>query len=252
MPVREFHFIAAMSAQPCDPKSGVLAPEPGYDDLATLSLAALARRCAAEQDHSRSHNERARLELFRRAIQQGDELAWELIYQQWKRLLIHWLLQHPAAGLALEYESPESYVTIALSKFWQATAGSQRFKQGFSTLSGALAYLRSCLNSVVLDAVRQAHAHHCEVGEETMADGATNWQPAEWDEDLWQCIERALPDRRERALVYLRYVLGYRPCEIVATHPQEFPKVEKVYRMERNILQRLSRHPALARWREKE
>lgn len=240
--------------QPGESEGAALAPEQAHDDLATLFTAELARRSAAEQEQYRQRlpgDERASLELFRRAIQQRDALAWELIYEQWKGLLVHWLLQHPAASLALKYEPPESYITAALSKFWQATTARSRWpKQDFSSLNRILAYVRSCLNSVVLDAVRQAHARQCEVGEQAIAEGAVSQQPAERDEAFWQCIERALPSRRERALVYLRYVLGYRPREVVATHPQVFPDVDEVYRMERNILQRLSRHPALAPWKE--
>lgn len=219
-----------------------------------LSTVELARRCAAEQEQYQQHlpvDERAGLELFRRAIEERDALAWERIYQQWRGLLVQWLLRHPASRLALEQAPVESYVTAALSKFWQATARSQRPRQGFSTLSGALAYVRCCLNSVVLDAVRQAHARQCEVSEQALAEGVLSRQPTERSEAeaLWECIERALPGRRERALVYLRYVLGYWPREIVAIHPQEFPDVGEIYQMERNILHRLSRHSALARWK---
>jgi hypothetical protein len=204
-----------------------------------------------DQDRQRQPvDERAGLELFRRAIQERDELAWEQMYQQWKGLLLHWLFQHPAVRLALGQAPPESYVTAALSKFWQATTRAERPKQEFSTLAGALAYLRSCLNSVVLDAARQALVRQCEVGEEVLAGEVVSQPPAAIAGDLWRSIERALPDRRERLLVYLRYVLGYRPREIVVTHRQEFPHVEEVYQMERNILQRLSRHPALADWQE--
>jgi hypothetical protein len=178
------------------------------------------------------------------AIEECDALAWERIYQQWRGLL-----RNPAADLALEQAPVESYITAAQSKFWQAMARSQRPRQGFSTLSGALAYLQSCLNSVVLDAVRQAHARQGEVGEHTLAEGVGKHQPAERDAALWEYIERALPDRRERALVYLRYVLGYWPREIVATYPQEFTDVGEIYRMERNILHQLSWHPALAGWK---
>ena len=244
----------AIRIQPGESKGVALAPELTHDDLTTLSLAELARHSAAEQEQYRQRlpvDERASLELFRRAIQQRDALAWELIYEQWKGLLVHWLLQHPAADLALKYEPTENYISAAFSKFWQATAArSQWPKQEFSSLNRILAYVRSCLNSVVLDAVRQAHARQREIGEKSIAEGAVSQQPAEWDEALWKCIELALPGQRERALVYLRYVLGYRPREVVATHPQVFPDVDEVYRMERNILQRLRRHPALARWKE--
>jgi DNA-directed RNA polymerase specialized sigma24 family protein len=207
-------------------------------ELSTPPNAQLVQRCAAD--------ERAGLDLFWRAIEQRDELAWALIEQQWKGHLLRWLFQHPAARVALEQGSPESYASAALSKLWQATTHSQRPRPAFSTLAGVLAYLRSCLNSVVLDAVREAQARQHEVYGAALAENVGS-QPVEVD--LWQCIEQALPKRQERWLVYLRYVQGYRPREIVATYPEAFPYVGKVYQMERNILERLRRHPALARWR---
>ena len=221
-------------------------------DLATLATVELAECCAAEQVRFRQRlavDERAGLELFRRAIQQRDEEAWELLYQQWRGLLLHWLLQHPAARLVLEQESPESYLTATLTKFWQATTGAKRSQPAFGTLADILAYLRRCLNSVVLDALRQMQARPQEVSEEVIARGAVNQMESSGG-DLWRCIERALPDARERQLLYLRYVLGYRPREIVARYPTDFPQVKRVYQMERNLLQRLGRHPLLARWKE--
>lgn len=230
----------------------VLVAEWATVDLATLATVELAECCAAEQARFRQRlavDERAGLELFRRAIQQHDEGAWELLYQQWRELLLHWLLQHPAARLVLEQESSESYLTDALSKFWQATTGASRSQPVFVTLADILAYLRRCLNSVVLDAVRQIRTHPQEIAEEVIARGADNQMESSGG-DLWRCIERALPDARERQLLYLRYVLGYRPREVAAAYPTDFPQVKQVYQMERTILQRLSRHPLLARWKE--
>lgn len=229
----------------------VLAAEWTTVDLAALATVDLAECCAAERARFRQRlllDERAGLELFRRAIQQHDEGAWELLYQQWKGLLLHWLFQHPAARLVLEQESPESYLSAALSKFWQATSSEKHSQPVFETLADILAYLRRCLNSVVLDAVRQIRARLQEIPEDAVAERVIN-QPEPSGGELWRCIERALPDARERQLVYLRYVLGYRPREIAAAYPAEFPQVEMVYRMERNVLQRLSRHPMLARWK---
>lgn len=230
----------------------VLPPEQVAIDLAPLGTIELAERCAAEEARFRQRlavDERTGLELFRRAIQQHDEGAWELLYQQWKGYLLHWLFQHPAARLVLEHEPSESYLTAALSKFWQATTGAKHSPPTFETLADILAYLRRCLNSVVLDALRQMQARPQEVSENFLTKEAVN-QPEPSGGDLWRCIERALPDARERRLMYLRYVLGYRPREIAAANPAEFPQVKRVYQMERNILQRLSRHPMLARWKE--
>jgi DNA-directed RNA polymerase specialized sigma24 family protein len=102
----------------------------------------------------------------------------------------------------------------------------------------------------VLDAVRKAQAHQHEVYGVALAEDVGS-PPAEAAEaDLWRCIEQALPKWPERWLISLRYVQGYRPREIVAAYPEAFSHVEQVYQLERKILERLRRHPALARWRQ--
>jgi hypothetical protein len=242
----------ALRAQPDAREPGALPLESHHHDFAALTNAELARRSAAEQAQYRQRlpiDERASLELFRRAIEERDASAWELIYQQWKPLLLHWLLAHPRADLALEHDSAEGYVTAALGKVWQATARAQRPPPGFARLSEMLAYVKRCLNSVVLDTIRQARAWHLEVPEAAL-ESAVCQQPEVSGGELWRCVERALPDRRERLLLSLRYVQGYQPREVAAAYPDKFPTVAKVYQLERNILNRLRRHPALARWKE--
>ncbi|HEY7126489.1 MAG TPA: hypothetical protein VH540_21295, partial [Ktedonobacterales bacterium] len=192
----------------------------------------------------------ASLELFYRAIAQQDQEAWALIHQQWSGRLMRWFLQHPMHHLALKEADAESYLTEALSKFWLATTRSDKFQGTFPTLPELLTYLRCCLNSAVLDGVRQAYAHRCEVNENEEAEMLACDEPELSDEAFWKALERALPDQRERLLIFLRYVQGEHPRQIAQRHPQEFPSAKDIYRMERNILERLRRNPALALWKD--
>jgi hypothetical protein len=220
--------------------------------LACLNHLELTRRSAIEERRFRQGiptDDRARLELFHRAIEQRDELARAVIEQHVRGLLLSWLHRHPAARLALENESPESYVSAALSKFWQATIGSTELRPAFVTLAQILAYLQCCLNSTVLDAVRKARALQHEMDGASVAGEGGRQTPEAPGGDLWEALERALPDKQERLLAYLRYVRGERPRELVVDHPQAFPCVEAVYRLERKVLDRLRGHPALAPWK---
>lgn len=222
-------------------------------ELDNLTTTQLAERSQAEQGEFRQgkyNGHQATLELFYRAIAQQDEDAWALIHQQWSGRLMRWLLQHPLRDLALKEADAESYLTEALSRFWLATARSRKFQGTFPTLPELLTYLRCCLNSAMLDGVRQAYAHRFEVNESEGAETPTDDAPQLADEAFWKAIERALPDQRERLLMVLRYVQGEHPRQIALRHPQEFPNVKDIYRMERNILERLRRHPALALWKE--
>ena len=58
-----------------------------------------------------------------------------------------------------------------------------------------------------------------------------------------------LPSERERRLAFLLYHCNLKPREIVRRCPQEFPDVNEIFRMTRNIVDRLKRSADLIRWR---
>jgi hypothetical protein len=230
-------------------REGVSAMDPERAARPTAPCAPRSLRKERQPLQGTPADEPTTLDLCRRATEQRDEQAWEQVSQQWRGVLIRWLLLHPCASVALEQAAPEHYVGATLRKFWEATTGLNTPQRTFSTLEGVLSYLRCCLNSAVLDAVRQARHRQRGV---SAAGGAedTGSQPQHvHDEDLWRCIEQALPEQHERLLVFLRYVQGYQPRELAAAYPQAFPTVMEVYRLERAILSRLRRHPALAWWK---
>ena len=62
---------------------------------------------------------------------------------------------------------------------------------------------------------------------------------------LWQVIQEELNGEDERILIYLAYVQGMKPSEISSQHRKLFPTVEDVYRIKRNVLERLRRNRRL-------
>jgi hypothetical protein len=232
----------------------MLMPEgPDHDDLAAWTPAQLAQQCAAEQQLFRqrtSSDERYCLELFLRAIRQRDERAWDLVYQQFSGTVLGWLRRHPCANRLQDLDAPDTYITAAFQKLWQATALPSLTTPKFTTLASILAYLRSCLNSIVLDEMRRIDAHPPEVSLEPAINIPAKETSTFSAQELWALIERALPDRRERRLVYLLFVLELKPGDIVRESPQDFPSAKEVYRLTRNVLDRLRRNPALRSWME--
>lgn len=225
----------------------------GFDqgNLAAWTPAQLAQRCAAEQQRYHQHapsDDRYCLELFLRAIHQRDELAWKLITDQFGGTVLGWLRQHPCASRLRDQAEPDAYMTASFSKFWLATASPGSSTPRFLTLASVLAYLRSCLNSVVLDEMRQIKLRSREEPLEQRSDAAVDAPSYQSAQELWALIERALPDRRERRLVHLLFVLELKPREIVRIAPQDFPTAQEVYRLTRNVLDRLRRNPALLAW----
>jgi hypothetical protein len=223
------------------------------DNLASWDAHQLAQRCAAQQQRFHQHqpsDDRYCLELFLRALYRRDELAWSLAYQQFFGTVLAWVHQHPCANLVLAYEEAETYATEAFSRFWVATRSDGDAPPRFPTLASILAFLKVCVNSVMLDKVRWLHTRQREGPLDPSIPLPTPPPGGRPEQELWALVERALPDRRERRLAYLLFVLDLKPREIVRAAPQDFPTAQEVYRLTRNILDRLRRNPALRRWRE--
>jgi hypothetical protein len=67
--------------------------------------------------------------------------------------------------------------------------------------------------------------------------------------ELWEFLHEMFPDEREQRLIYLFFYCGLKPREIVRYCPQEFSDVREVYRLRRNIMERLLRYTDHLRWR---
>ncbi len=66
--------------------------------------------------------------------------------------------------------------------------------------------------------------------------------------EVWEILQRMLPDEREQRVAYLLYHCGLKPREIVRFCPQEFSDVREIYRLRRCIIERLLRNADQLRW----
>jgi DNA-directed RNA polymerase specialized sigma24 family protein len=169
---------------------------------------------------------------------QGDQEAWTGLQLCLGELMRGWLRGHPRREAALRWESEENYVALAFERFWQATVQQQVV---FRTLAGALAYLRASLNGALLDTLR-AYARPREVPlPEPGAPGEPDVEDRLASLELWEILQSVLPSEREQRLAYLLYHCNLKPREIVRFCQEEWPDVQEVYRLRRNILERLLR-----------
>src|SRR5450432_1658841 len=217
-----------------------------------LSINELAFCCAEETNKFLKQsvsNDRFCLELFRRAIVKRDEDAWACIYQQYAPLVLTWVTQHQSAAAILGQDGSGPLVNAAFAKFAQALTPA---KMGnFDTLAAILKYLKMCVHSVVADEVRSRQARQYEETLETMEHEPASDDPADdvvshiSAQGLWQVIQEELNGEDERILIYLAYVQGMKPSEISSQHRRHFPTVDDVYRIKRNVLERLRRNRRL-------
>lgn len=216
------------------------------DALDDMDTRALIEGCIRElQNYKRGEpsNGEYSLALFHRALMQRDSLAWEGVQQCFVHLMYQWLYCHPLRRVAYRLESDENYVAQGFARFWQATADNRQIT--FPALGAALKYLRVSLHAVIVDTLR-SYARASIVG--LPADDETGMLACE-DEyetgELWQTIRQLLPDERQRRVAYLLYHCGLKPREIVQFCEQEFNDIEEIYRLRRNIIDRLRRNADL-------
>jgi hypothetical protein len=240
--------LAAAWGLPPEPdhlSSGSAEPTAGEHVPSVSTLVEQCRREIQAYRCGEPSNEAYGLELLRRATEQGDQAAWAGLQQCLSELVRGWLYGHPRREAALRWGSEEGYVALAFERFWQATA---QQKIAFRTLAGALAYLRASLNGALLETLR-AYARPREMPlPEPGAPGEPYVQDRLASIELWEILQRVLPSEREQRLAYLLYHCNLKPREIVRLNPQEWPDVQEVYRLRRNILERLLRNTDQLRW----
>jgi len=218
-------------------------------DPARMDLAVLLRRSLAESERfyrGHQHDTRFAYELFRRALVERSEIAWEHIYTHYSPLVESWIRR--SGAFTSSGESSEYFVGAAFTKFWRAI--SARFEQ-FPTLASVLSYLQLCAGSVVIDSVR-AQSWAEMLPEDAIPFGhAAQTSPAEEamkrvnSEEFWSYVATQLNSEAERVVVFRSFVLGMKPGDIYNDYQHLFQNVNDVYNVKRNVLGRLSRDPEL-------
>jgi hypothetical protein len=217
--------------------------------LCEMSLMTLAEYCVQEINkyrHSEPSDERYCLEIFRRAVALRDHEAWAILQRQFTDNVRFWLARHAYREAALRHETEQDYIDHAFQRFWQAVSDQALT---FTSLAGALRYLRLCLHCAIMDTLRAyAHARLEALPEQGHPD-----EPQvedRYDEgELWETIRSLLANERERRVAYLHFHCNLKPREIMRYCPGEFACEEEIYRVKRNIMERIMRNIDKVRWR---
>jgi hypothetical protein len=222
-------------------------------DLRPLTLAGIAHRCAQETElffRRQANDPRYCFELFRRAIQERSQRAWDLAYGQYRPLVAGWVLRHPAFPAC--GEEAEYLANRAFEKMWTALTP-DKFSH-IPDLKSVLRYLQMCVHSVVVDEVRLGEPPAEDLpADESAAAGecdraAQNEALDRLDrQQFWEAIGRRLLSDKERRVMYGSFVLALKPREICAEFPGTFRDVTEAYRVKQNVLERLGRDAELRR-----
>jgi DNA-directed RNA polymerase specialized sigma24 family protein len=217
-------------------------------DLRLLTLAGIAHRCARETElffQRQSYDPRYCFELFRRAIVELSQRAWEFAYAQYHPLVAGWVERHsafPDSGEEVQY-----FVNRAFEKMWAALTP-DKFSR-FPNLKSLLRYLKMCVHSVILDQVRVAEKSVVGIQAESLAARNSAGDPMVENQALsrmdrqefWDEIQARLRNEKERLVVYGSFVLALKPRELYSHFQEMFCDITEVYRVKENVLGRLRR-----------
>jgi hypothetical protein len=216
--------------------------------LREVSVAELGRRCREETLRflrGEPRDDAFCFEVFERAVVRREDEAWSTIVAQYRGIVLAYVGQHSAAAMIRE---PDDYwVNRAFQRFWSAV-GAERFGQ-FPDLPALLKYLKLCVHSVLMDDLRARRWAPINSLEE-VPESAPSPSNAERSvvgklagEQLWATIVAEMQDEAEETLAYQSFVRELKPSEIYARHPGLYASVADVYRIKRNLIERLRRSP---------
>jgi hypothetical protein len=222
-------------------------------ELTSFPLASVAQRCEQETDRffrRQLYDPWFCFELFRRAIVDQCQRAWECIYAQYQVQVTGWVRKH--AAFSSSGEEVSYLVNRTFERMWGALTP-EKFAR-FDTLPALLRYLQMCVHSVLLDLVRAVERAGVvsgierpeRVGERTAPAVETLVLDRAQREAFWQAICARLKNDKERWVVYGLYVMGYKPRELYAQHSDRFRSIDEVYRVRENLIARLRRDADLA------
>lgn len=221
-------------------------------DPRMLDIATLVRRCSVESERfyrGQTHDPSFSYELFRRALVERSEVAWEYIYTHYSPLVESWVRR--SGAFTSSGETSEYFVVSAFTRFWRAVTP-EKFVS-FPTLASLLHYLQLCAGCVVIDSVR-AQSWAEMLPEEAIPHGRAPLVAPDEEamervnrEEFWNYINGQLNDEAERVVVYNSFVMGMKPGDIYSGRPDLFTGVNDVYNVKRNVLGRLSRNQELRR-----
>jgi hypothetical protein len=218
-----------------------------------LSLDEIACRCREQTARylaGKPHDEAYALELFRRALTGQDQAAWQALYAQYAGLVAGWVVRH--AQFQASGEDVEFFVNAAFARFWQ-TASRQEIGLTCDSLGPILKYLKLCVHSAIQDERRGQPPWADDPGREdllvTLADRSLGPETQAMvrisAEALRRDILSRLQGEEERTVALLSWAYDLPPRQILAQRPDLFGTIEHIYRVKRNLVDRLWRDPRM-------
>jgi RNA polymerase sigma factor (sigma-70 family) len=186
-------------------------------ELYKLSDENLKQSCIQETRNFRKKEEndpRYCFELFRRLLTESQTHLLGFLMETYHPLIEHWTRSNPAFEYSeLDADELIGSVFVRLVKTCQKD-GFDRFED----LAALLAFLKQCVNNLVVDTVRRDKQPPIVPIEDWMDEIINTQEPALDTDlvatDLWNCISRILNDTRDLAIARYSIVQDMKPARI--------------------------------------
>lgn len=216
------------------------------------SLSFIIQSCHKESQQGQNNEQGYCLELFRRALEEHENEAWNAILEQYRNLVVSWLRR--TSNYALSDNTYDDLFQDTLMRFWRTTQKHTiPLSSHFQHIGALLKYLSQCATTTCLDHLRRqgrienlqqklesferehgAVYFHIDTREAEMDRGAQIDAVREW-------VEQEVTDHQEAIVLKMSYELGLKPREIAEHYPQDFATVNEVHQVKKRILKRLRR-----------
>lgn len=179
-------------------------------------------------------------ELFRRALVDHNQQAYELVYTQYKGMVTQWV----KSRLHVPYinEDVEECVNWAFASMFSSVSKEGNFGK-FPALNRLLSYLQSCAYSAAAGKNRKSKVIVEELVEELGDD--TDLVEDILDEEKKKTarslVETNLKSGQEWIVYEEYFEWGFMPKQIYARHPDKFLHTQEVSRVKQILLERLER-----------
>ncbi len=205
-----------------------------------------ARREIALFRHHRSTENTYAWALWQRAIVLRDEQAWFGLYDLYHAVVDAWIMRQ---AHDLDYDEREALTNEVFAKLYHSIPPAKF--ASFLSLPALLTYFKRCAASVVVDYRRSQRVLQREDPLESLS-----WEPALDDfaeavadqlaaQEVWRVVACEVPAQEERLVLVAVCVQGISPRELQQRYSALFPTVKDIYRIKRNVLERLQRNGRL-------
>ena len=215
------------------------------------TLDTVIKGCQSESNQPRSQETGYCFELFRRALEEKEQAAWQAIDEQYKHLILHWMY---SCAPHLPREEIDEIVPETLPKFWKILNKSTTpLAERFAHVGAILKYLKQCAISALRDHERRLQRRE-RIKSELEAVEYFSLRQTESEQELLNRIDREkllqmvqkwvetyVTDAQERRVLSLSFEYGLTPAQIAQDYPQEFADVQTVRRIKERLLKRARR-----------